>query len=360
MTAENSKNKALRQKLLKWYDKNQRDLPWRDNQDPWKVWVSEIMLQQTTVDTVIPFYTRFIKRFPDPSSLARAREETALKLWEGLGYYHRIRNLRKAAALVAKEGFPESPEGWKALPGLGPYASAAIASIVNAKVISVVDGNVYRILSRLKKDNKAIDGSKAYEHFEKIADTLISKKRPGDFNQAMMELGATVCRPRKPLCLLCPWQSDCKGQNIWQSLPVKNKKTKITSLAVAVALIKRKDGCYLLDLRSAKTVMGGLWEFPGGKIEEGESPEQALKREILEEVGLKIRILEALPLTQHAYTRYRVKLFPFLCEKISGRARPIDEAIEKVRWVAPKDFKKLSMPAGSRKIIKLLPKNLKF
>lgn len=359
MNAANSKNNnlQLRKKLLKWYNKNKRDLPWRENQDPWKVWCSEIMLQQTTVDTVIPYYKKFLKRFPTPESLARAKEDTAVKFWEGLGYYHRIRNLKKAAKVVSKEGFPSTREGWKALPGLGPYASAAIASIVNNQAVSVVDGNVYRILSRLHNDSTAIDeGQKSHNYFEQLADKILSKKYPGDFNQAMMELGATVCKHRKPLCLLCPWQNECKGKDNWETLPVKNKKTEVIPLRVAVGLIKRKDGKYLLDLRSKKTVMGGLWEFPGGKIEDNESAEDAIVREIKEETGLDVEIVETLPITQHAYTKFRVKLYPFLLKVISGRPKPGDSAIEKLEWFSPKEFNKLSMPAGSRKILKALPK----
>jgi len=361
MNAVNSKkNSQLRRQLLKWYDDNKRDLPWRKDQDPWKVWCSEIMLQQTTVDTVIPYYTRFLKRFPNPSSLVKAKEDTAVKLWEGLGYYHRIRNLKKAAKIVIKEGFPETRDDWKALPGIGPYASSAIASIVNKLAVSVVDGNVYRILSRLHNDSKAIDGTQSHSHYEKLADQILSKKRPGDFNQAMMELGATVCKRRKPLCLLCPWQNSCLGKDNWETLPIKNRKVSVTPLKVAVALIKRKDGKYLLDLRSQKTVMGGLWEFPGGKIEENETAEEALTREIMEEVGLRIKIVEPLPITQHAYTRFRVTLYPYLCEVVSGRAKPGDSAIEKVKWYKPQEFDGISMPAGSRKILKNLPKHFEL
>jgi A/G-specific adenine glycosylase len=306
---------------------------------------------------VIPYWRAFLKKFPNPQSLAEAQEHKALKAWEGLGYYSRLRNLKKAAFQVSREGFPQNREGWQKLPGIGPYTSAALASIINKKRAAVVDGNVFRVLSRLYNETKPVDLGDSRVYFENLANPLICEQRPGDFNQALMELGATLCRPQQVNCSCCPWKNGCQGQKNWKELPVKEKKSKIHSLNVALGLVRRGDGRFLLDRRSDKVLMGGLWEFPGGKIEAGESAEKALHREIQGEVGLKIRIVAPLGKVTHHYTKFRVLLHPFLCEYVSGKAHPRDAAIAELRWTYPKNWRHLPMPAGSRKIINNLPEN---
>lgn len=341
----------LRRRLLHWYDRRQRDLPWRRTDDRWAVWVSEIMLQQTTVDAVIPYWTRFLKRFPDPGSLVRAREATAIKAWEGLGYYTRVRNLRKAAARVVQDGWPTDARGWQQLPGIGPYTAAALASILDGEAVPVVDGNVFRVMSRWHADTTPIDGSRARDHFAALAVPVVGGRRPGDVNQALMELGATVCRPRQPDCTHCPWARDCSGRDHWQMYPRKSKTSRTEAIDVAVGIVRRPDGRFLMDRRADHVVMGGLWEFPGGKIERDESPAAGVVRELKEETGLDVAVIASLPVVRHAYTRFRVTLHPFLCRRLGGRLRAGDEAIAELAWKTPADWKKLAMPAGSRKIL---------
>ncbi|MGE4158059.1 MAG: A/G-specific adenine glycosylase [Planctomycetota bacterium] len=348
----------LSRNLMRWYRRQGRDLPWRRDKDPWRVWVSEIMLQQTTVDTVMPRYEQFLKRFPSPSALARASEAQAVKAWEGLGYYRRVRNLRKAAALVVQRGFPRSLEEWRELPGIGAYTAAMLSSILGGRKSVALDGNLLRVGARLFHIRKNVDSPAGRRAVERALEVHMPTRNPGDFNQALMDLGALICRPGRPHCERCPLRSTCRGSGNAHSLPIRKKRPATLSIRVAVALIRRKDGKYLLDLRSDEVVMGGLWEFPGGKIEPGETPAEALKREIREEAGLTIEAVRELAAVDHAYTRFRVKLYPFLCTVMSGRARPRDKAVAKLRWFRPHEFSNLAMPAGSRKILGSLESTL--
>lgn len=338
--------------LLTWYRRQGRSLPWRKNKEPWRVWVSEIMLQQTTVDTVIPYYEKFLRQFPSPKKLAAATETEAVKAWEGLGYYRRVRHLRKAAAVVAREGFPTSMIAWRELPGIGPYTSAMLASILHEEPEAALDGNLLRVGARLFNIHLNVDTPVGRQKIRTLLQQTFFSRDPGSVNQALMDLGASICRPGRPLCQECPLRKVCKGSGKAHTLPIRKKRPVTLPLKVAVALIQRKDGKFLLDLRSDKVVMGGLWEFPGGKIEEGESPEEGLMREIKEETGLTLRLVRKLPTVNHAYTRFRVKLFPYLCTVKSGRARPKDKAVAQLRWFLPAEFPKLAMPAGSRKILR--------
>ena len=245
----------FRANLLSWYDQNRRDLPWRNDRDPYRVWVSEIMLQQTRVAAVLPKYNSFLKRFPSVQKLASAREPSVLSQWSGLGYYRRARNLHAAAKIVAREGkFPQTAETWRALPGIGRYTAAAICSIAFNEPVSVVDGNVQRVLRRLTGKNQST--AKSW----KTAEALLDPTRPGDFNQAMMEFGATVCLPGDPLCTACPVQSFCAtgGRDHFPPRKPRQQKRKIT---FALSL---SDGSVRLVRRSsAETLMPGMWELPG-------------------------------------------------------------------------------------------------
>lgn len=206
------KSARIAARLLSWYDREKRDLPWRRTQSPWAIWVSEVMLQQTRVETVVPYWESFLQSFPDPASLAAAPEERALALWSGLGYYSRVRNLRRAAALVADVHQGHFPEDWEralALPGIGPYTAAAILSIAYGKPHAVVDGNVARVLARLMRLEPPLDRNP--RTLQEQAGALLDPNRPGDWNQAMMELGATVCLPARPDCQRCPLRSDCRA-----------------------------------------------------------------------------------------------------------------------------------------------------
>ncbi len=247
--------KKLRMFLLNWYDQHRRDLPWRRNTDPYRVWVSEIMLQQTRVAAVLDHYARFLQRFPTVQSLAAAREASVLAVWSGLGYYHRARRMHQAAKVIARERrgvFPRSAEEWRTLPGIGRYTAAAIASIAYGEPLAVVDGNVERVLERMFGRNEGREAA-----WQK-ADMLLDRARPGDFNQAMMELGATICTPRAPQCLVCPVNTWCQSRGAQTVQPQAPRKRS----QLCYALI-RKNGAVLLVRRPADvSLMAGMWELP--------------------------------------------------------------------------------------------------
>jgi A/G-specific adenine glycosylase len=246
--------RKLRRGLLAWYDQHRRELPWRSNRDPYRVWVSEIMLQQTRVAAVLDHYARWMKRFPTVESLAAAKESSVLAVWSGLGYYHRARRMHQAAKVVVRERegkLPDTAEEWRALPGIGRYTAAAIASIACGEAVAVVDGNVERVLGRMFGP---ADRAVAWPR----AELLLSRERPGDFNQGMMELGATVCTPRAPQCLICPVLTWCKSRGAAARTPQAERKRKQLCYALS-----RRDGAVLLVQRAADaSLMAGMWELP--------------------------------------------------------------------------------------------------
>jgi A/G-specific adenine glycosylase len=251
--------------LLDWYRRGHRDLPWRATSDPYRIWVSEIMLQQTRAQAVIPYYERFLARFPAVDALAAAREDEVLALWSGLGYYSRARNLRRAAQqIVAGGGFPRDYQAIRDLPGIGDYTAAAVASIAFDLPYAVLDGNVLRVVARMENDPADIASSRTRERFREVAQSWLDPREPGHFNQALMELGATVCLPRNPLCLLCPLAVRCEARSAGTAgqLPVKlGKKTPVQ--IEATLLVVRKRGRVLLRQRqSSARRMAGFWDLP--------------------------------------------------------------------------------------------------
>lgn len=249
-------SRQFRRRLLAWYDAHARDLPWRKNHDPYRVWLSEIMLQQTRVSAVIEHYHEFLRRFPTVEKLATARESSVLAAWSGLGYYRRARMLHAAAKVITRKrrgNFPETAEGWRELPGIGPYTSAAIASIAFGEPIAVVDGNVERVLQRV--GGKALKGSQLWQ----AAEDLLHRIRPGDFNQAMMELGATVCTPRAPTCMACPVIEMCatRGELAGVAQPSRQKKREIH-----YALVRRRSQMFLVRRSAQASLMPEMWELP--------------------------------------------------------------------------------------------------
>jgi A/G-specific adenine glycosylase len=261
------KFERMREELLKWYDGNKRDLPWRRTQDPYAIWVSEIMLQQTRVAAVIEKYNAFLEKFPTVESLAEAEEQTVLALWSGLGYYRRARMLHKAAqaVMVERDGaMPRSAGELLELPGIGSYTAAAIASIAHGEAVAVVDGNVERVLSRIRgwESHDAAGEAAVRRRVGEFASELVDPRRPGDFNQAMMELGATVCTPRNPQCLMCPWARDCR--TLGEHKTPKRAPMTSREMACVLAIREGKAGSrVLLEQRHASnSVMPGLWELP--------------------------------------------------------------------------------------------------
>jgi A/G-specific adenine glycosylase len=269
---------AFRKQLLGWFRQFQRDLPWRRTSDPYRIWLSEIMLQQTRVAAAIPYYEQFLERFPDVHSLAAAPQEEVLRLWSGLGYYSRARNLQKAAQqIVAKHGgqFPAHLEEALALPGIGNYTAAAILSIAFKQRHAVLDGNVARVLARLNAIRGDIRESQRWRHLQETADALLEPKSPGDWNQAMMELGATLCTPKSPQCLLCPVAQFCEGRKLAlaESLPEKRKKRATVEVTLAAAVFIDKNGQALLlpppkhsngkvSADHVPTLVSKMWHFP--------------------------------------------------------------------------------------------------
>jgi A/G-specific adenine glycosylase len=243
-----------RRKLLAWYGKNRRDLPWRRTRDPYAIWVSEVMLQQTRVAAVVSYYERFLRRFPDVGTLARARIDTVLTLWSGLGYYRRARHLHAAARILRREGFPRTAAAWRRLPGVGPYTAAAVASIAFGEPVAVVDGNVTRVLSRLH----ALDDGRPVTD---LAQAWLSPRAPGDFNQAVMELGATVCTPRAPECAGCPLRTACDGKETPERYPAPRARARPVRERRAVAFACR-DGRVFLTRRNGTGLLAGMWDLP--------------------------------------------------------------------------------------------------
>jgi A/G-specific adenine glycosylase len=279
--------KAIRRQLLRWYDLHRRDLPWRKTANAYRIWISEVMLQQTRVQTVIPYYAEFLRRFPDVRRLAKGSERELLACWSGLGYYPRARNLREAARLIVKEHGGRFPRDWEAalaLPGVGNYTAAAVLSIAYGSALPVVDGNAVRVLSRVfavGEDPKSATGSK---EILRIAANLLSARRPGDFNQAVMELGATICHPRKPECRRCPIRSNCCAhlRDEVARYPLRRPKRAAVLRRYVTAVARDKDGRVLLVRRpSNHKPLGGFWELPmWERGEEAPSPGLVLERHL--------------------------------------------------------------------------------
>lgn len=344
-------------RLLAWYQHNARALPWRFTADPYAILVSEIMLQQTRVDTVIPYFTHWMEKFPTLDSLAGANEDEVLRTWEGLGYYSRARNLHKAARSVMQQYggiLPTSFEELKKLPGIGAYTAAAVASIAFGVDALVVDANVRRVAARLfdLADQLGTPGLDTAAR-SSLMHHLPSGKA-GDFNQALMELGACVCLPRQPLCTSCPIQAFCSAyqRGCVAERPVKQGKPAVPHYYVTAAVIWQ-DGQVLLAKRPASGLLGGMWEFPGGKLQDGESHLEGLKREIQEELGAEITVGEAVGTFKHAYTHFKVTLHAYHCLLYGSQPKALEA--QEIRWVSPADLE--SFPMGkidrmiSRKIM---------
>jgi len=258
---------AIRRALLAWYSRSKRDLPWRRTQDPYAIWISEIMLQQTRVAAVLPYYERFLERFPTVHHLARAREEDVLHAWSGLGYYSRARNLRKAAALIAVAGeFPKGYDGIRALPGIGDYTAAAVASIAFKLPHAAIDGNALRVLSRVTADPGDIGSLDTRKRLAAIANQWLDRRQPGDFNQAVMELGATICLPRSPNCSKCPLSRHCRAhqEGVPDHYPVKlSRKLKRNEVTQSLFYIERRGKVLFWRRDGASKRLAGFWELPG-------------------------------------------------------------------------------------------------
>ena len=349
-------NKTLQKHLMSWYEEEKREMPWRKNLDPYRILVSEFMLQQTQVKTVIPYFERWMKSFPTLKKLAQAKETTVLKHWEGLGYYSRARNLRKAAQIMLQDHsgkVPQSIDEILKLPGVGRYTAGAVLSIAFGKKVPVLDGNVKRVLARLFTLQENGATRKSENILWDTMHSLLPETEPGNFNQAFMELGATVCLPQNPLCLLCPLKRGCLARKSGeQSLyPPRKQPTPTIKIDVSAGVIFKRDKIFI-QKRLLGGLMGGLWEFPGGKFEAAETPEQCLHREIREELGVALHVNEKLMTLKHSYTQFRVTLHVFLCKIRSGRLSPTQ--CEEWKWVTAEELDQYPFPAANIKIVKKL------
>jgi A/G-specific adenine glycosylase len=342
--------------ILKWYSNHGRVLPWRGLRDPYAVWVSEIMLQQTRVETVVPYFERWMIRFPGISELAAASEQQVLSQWEGLGYYSRARNLYKAAGiLVEKYGgeLPHDLSELRKLPGIGRYTAGAIASIAFGMDAATMDGNIRRVFSRIFNIADPADSSVGKKKLWELAENYLPIGHAGDYNQALMDLGATLCIPQNPACFLCPLRIICKARKLGlqDQRPVLKPKVKIPHYVVTAAVIER-GGKILLAKRPSKGLLGGMWEFPGGKVEKGESLGESLVREIKEELGVLIRVGKKIGIYQHAYTHFKITLHAFECKLTGGKPRAIDPA--NLVWILPEEMDEYPMGKVDRQIAKHL------
>ena len=370
----------LRRLLLEHYDTHRRDLPWRESREPYRVWVSEIMLQQTRVETAIPYYRRWMERFPTVEALADGDEEAVLKAWEGLGYYSRARNLRRSALIVRERlggVLPQDSGSLRTLPGIGEYSAGAIASIAYGEVVPAVDGNVRRVLSRLfdLADPTDVD-------LRTRAAELVDPDRPGDWNQALMELGATVCTSRSPQCTLCPLTGQCRAmaEGTQELRPTSKRRPRVRTVSYAVLVALNPAGELLMVRRPPDGLLGGLWEFPAVEIgvEDATSVGGALRmgnplrrrcRARLENLGVRLSArtlrLRVLPEIRHTFTHLKAVYRPMLVVGVrSGGAMTIrsdgpapdeheGDHDSEHQWVLPDQAEHLPLPVAQRRILDL-------
>lgn len=343
--------------LLAWYDQNAADLPWRRTRDPYPVWLSEIMLQQTQVEAVIPYYTRFLQSYPSIHDLAAAPLDEVLKQWEGLGYYSRARNLHKLAQIIAHERggrFPSSAAELQKLPGIGRYTAGAIASIAFGQAAPVLDGNVMRVFARLTDLEADVTQPAVQARLWALAEEWLPAERPGDYNQALMELGRTICKPRNPLCRACPLQAHCLAfaRGTQAQRPVKKKKAPTPHYDVAAGIIWNSAGELLIAQRPADGLLGGLWEFPGGKQEPGETLPDCLRRELGEELGITVEVGELFVVVRHGFTHFRITLHAFTCRYLDGPPQKL--GVQDFAWVYPEALAGYAFGKADREIVAAL------
>jgi len=340
--------------LTAWYQADHRDLPWRNTQDAYHIWLSETMLQQTQVKTVIDYYHRFLKRYPTIQALADAPADNVLKLWEGLGYYARCRNLHKAAKYMVEHHqgkFPQTLAEAQALSGIGRSTAGAILTFAYGQKHPLLDGNVKRVLSRIFDIDTDIQQATTTNRMWQLSEALLSESdEPYAYNQAIMELGATVCLPKNPRCLLCPVKRFCSAaeHGTQHERPVKGGKKVSPHYDIAVGVIW-KDGQILIQQRPEEGLLGGLWEFPGGKQEEGEALPETVSREIEEELGIQVRVREAITTVKHAYTHFKITLHAFHCDYLEGTPEP--RACQAWHWVNPDELSSYAFPKANKTVL---------
>ncbi|MCX5740830.1 MAG: A/G-specific adenine glycosylase [Proteobacteria bacterium] len=364
--------RSMHRRLLAWFRRTRRDLPWRRSRDPYAIWVSEVMLQQTQVATVIPYFERFLREFPTVESLAAASDHAILKVWQGLGYYRRVMHLREAArAIVRDHGgrVPDDPAAFAALPGVGRYTCGAVLSIAFGRPLAALDGNAIRVISRWLDVTACVDPPRVRRSLWLAAEALVPKNPaplargarrngtgsnlPGDWNQAIMELGSQVCLPRGPRCGDCPVEPECLAARRGRQnrIPVRKRRKPIPHIEVGAGIVWRR-GRILLCKRPADAMLGGLWEFPGGKQQRGETIPECIRRELREECDLDVAVGEPLVDVTHTYTHLRVTLRCRHCTAGPGRVRLL--GCDDARWVSPDEIERYPLPAADVRILEAL------
>lgn len=352
----NKEPSSFRRRLLRWYDGNRRSLPWRETRDPYAIWLSEVMLQQTTVRTVEPRWRRFLRRWPAIADLAAAPLDDVLHEWTGLGYYARARNLHKAARIVVEEFGGELPGRYElllALPGMGVYTAAAVASIAFGEAVPVVDANVERVLARLHAVEEDARSARGKRRLRGLAVELMSRRRPGDFNQAMMELGATVCVPKRPACWACPVAAVCgaKALGAPEAFPRLAPRPALEPVREA-AVILRRGGKVLLLKRKKNASFGGMWELPRVRCRDDESSIDAAARAARELAGLEATIASPVMRLKHTVMRNRITLLVYKSSKIKGSVRLAEHASS--GWFLPEEWLDLPKSTSQTKIAKFV------
>jgi A/G-specific adenine glycosylase len=348
-----SPHAGLQRRLLAWFNRHRRDLPWRRNRDPYRVWVSEVMLQQTTVAAVVPYFERFLAAFPTPADLAAADEQQVLRLWEGLGYYRRARHLHAAArALVRDHGgtLPDDPEVWAELPGVGRYILGAVLSQAFDRRLPVVEANTRRVICRLFGRRGDPASGPVQKWLWETADELLPPKRVGDFNQAMMELGALVCTPTAPRCGECPVAAECVAhrEGTQHEIPTRTGPTAVTAVE-EVAVVVRDGPRVLVARRPDGGRWAGMWEFPRGERRPDEDTADAAVRLAADLAGLRVTPKGELTVVRHAVTRFRIRL-ACVEARLDGGAFASSHYTEG-RWLPPDELSGLPVSTPQRKLI---------
>ena len=368
---------ALRAELLAWWDVNGRHwIPWKlrpdgarpqpgEDLDPYPVWVAEVMLQQTQVAVMLPYWQRWMETFPDLEALANADEQAVLLCWQGLGYYSRARRLHQGAralrslpvaAAGSTGGFPRTLDDWLALPGIGRSTAAGVLSTAFDHPEPILDGNVRRVLARLVAAPRP--PGRELARFWGLSAALLDRSRPRDFNQALMDLGSAVCTPRQPRCGECPWRPFCAAYAAGDPAryPVKESSAPLPFQVIGVGVVRDPVGRVLIDQRLPEGLLGGLWEFPGGKQEPDEPITATISRELREELAITVRVDEELITLEHAYSHKRLRFVVHLCTWLDGDPQPL--ASQQVRWVEPADLDSYPFPAANARIIAALRQRL--
>jgi A/G-specific adenine glycosylase len=370
--AKSARQVELRRCLLTWWGQNGRHtIPWKrradgspaapgEELDPYPIWVAEVMLQQTQLQVVLPYWQRWMAAFPSLACLAAAEEHDVLLLWQGLGYYSRARRLqqgaRQLAAAPCAHPWPRTLDGWLALPGIGRSTAGSILSSAFDLPFAILDGNVKRVLARLIASPQP--PARQLNGLWQLSEALLDPQRPRAFNQALMDLGATVCTPRNPSCGACPWQGHCAAYAAGDpaAYPVKDAPRELPFQVIGVGVVRNGAGEVLIDQRLNEGLLGGLWEFPGGKQEPGEAIEATIARELREELAIEAAVGEELITLEHAYSHKKLRFVVHLCTWLSGEPQPL--ASQQVRWVRPEQLGDFPFPAANARIIAALLERL--